>query len=292
MSNPRCSEEWANLLAVADAPTSWLIEPFIPREGVVFMYGKKSIGKSPFIWALAQAVSEGTDFFGYEVQTPGPVLYVELDTPMGLVKPRLRKLLGPIPKHVHILEYGQLDSLNLAQDEKEWLNHLQETMCPRLVIVNTLRKAHSAENNQGDIPSKVYGVWRGLFSDATIFFVHHDKKSQTLNGVIVTPGDEDFSGSLAWLNDCQVGLHMIPEGPHRVRLEISGSQVGPRTERLHLLLSADGTNFSNVAHSALREVFDALDATLPKLTRYQIVSEQSGVSVSTVQRALVKSKKR
>ena len=282
----------ANLTTILDTPdvvTSWLVEPFIPLEGIVFLYGKKSIGKSPLTWHLAQSVSEGTPFFGYPIQTPGNVLYVELDTPVDLVKPRWRRLANPRPTSIHLVGFHHLDTLAMDLQCRQYLEILQTNLDPRLVIVNTLRKAFHADGNASEIPSQIYGIWRRLFPHATVVFVHHDKKSQIVEGVEIAGGDEAFSGTLAWLNDAQIGLHLTSEGhkhKRRVKLEITGSQVGPMTEILHLQLNEDGTNFSCIGPERIKEVFATLDVNLPKMTRYETVAKKLGYSVSTVRNVL------
>lgn len=289
MSLPYCSANLTTILNQPDVTTSWLIEPFIPLKGIVFLYGKKSLGKSPFSFALAQSVSEGCDFFGHPVQTPGNVVYVELDTPIDLVKPRWRKLAPPIPTSVHLVGFHNLDTLSLDLAAKQSLEALQGSLRPRLVIVNTLRKAHTTDGNQGEVPAKVYGVWQRLFPDAAIVFVHHDKKSQIVDGVEMAGGDEAFAGTLAWLNDAQVGLHLSSEGhkhKRRVKLDITGSQVGPMTEVLHLQLSEDGTNFIQIGTDRIKELFNKLDPTMPKMARYQHVATQLDCGLTTVRNAL------
>ena len=238
---------------------------------------------------MAQSVSEGTDFFGYPVQTPGNVVYIELDTPITLVKPRWRKQAVPRPTSVHLAGFHHLDTLNLDTLARQALEGLQARLRPRLVVVNTLRKAHHADANQSEVASKIYGIWRHLFPSSAIVFVHHDKKSQIVDGVELAGGDEAFSGTLAWLNDAQIGLHLSSDGhkhKRRVKLEITGSQVGPMTEVLHLQLNADGTNFSNVGPEAIRQVFTQLDPTSPKMARYAQVATTLDVSETTVRRAL------
>ena len=271
-----------------DIETSWLIEPFFPREGVVLIHGKKSIGKSPFIWSLMQSVSEGESFFGYDVQTPGWVIYIELDTSRNLLKPRLRKLANPVIRHMEMVFYRSLDSLNLHPDTVAFLKDLNEKRHPVLVVINTLRRVHQADGNKGEIPSQVYKTWEGLFPSSCIAFVHHDKKSSRKpSGVIVEPGDEDFSGSLAWANDAQVVLHLINgTKPRQVRLKITGSQVGSMTEELRLELGADGTNFISAGDITLSAAYNALDPALPKLQRYDLVADSHLSSRSTVQRAV------
>ena len=81
------------LAAYSHPAPAWLIEPYLPSEGIVFLYGKKGVGKSPLTWAMAQAVATGeSDLF--TVRSTGQVLYVEVDSPLPTVKLRAPKVLS------------------------------------------------------------------------------------------------------------------------------------------------------------------------------------------------------
>src|ERR1044071_8088981 len=72
---------WDDLMAVDVTAPTFLINPFVPVQGVTFCYGKKGVGKSPFSWEAARAVALGRPFIGHWPTQQGVVLYIELDTP-------------------------------------------------------------------------------------------------------------------------------------------------------------------------------------------------------------------
>jgi hypothetical protein len=269
-------------------PVQWLIEDFVPRQGVVLLHAKTSIGKSPLIWKMAQCISEGTDFFGHKVRETGAALIVELDTPDALVQPRL-KLLNPVPKRVAYCNlYPGINSLDLSGTPSAvFTNHGANTK-PVVVFVNTLRRCHIADDKDSSIPSQVYGVWQKLFPHAAIIFVHHDKKAQIINGIEIEAGDQAFSGSQHWQDDAQIALHLISTGKkeRNVRLEVTKSQVGAVPDPLKLQLSEDGTNWLDTGTPAIQEAYNKLDPTLPKMARYEKVAADLKVSTKTVRRAL------
>jgi hypothetical protein len=276
------------LSAFKDKP-KWLIEPYIPAAGVVFLYGKFSIGKSPLVWKIAQSISEGVDFFGIPVQQTGPVLYIEVDEPLSLTVERLR-LLNPLPRHMHVVGINPFSILSMTPEDHTRLVDLNASIHPLLVIVNTLRKSHRLDDTQSSAPSLVYGAFRGYFPDATLLIVHHDRKSRTnKEGDIIEDGDEAFSGTQAWINDAQVGLHMFLDGRSgQVKLEMTKTQLSVKAPTMQLKLSTNGVAWEEVGISAVQRAFTSTDPALPLMARYKLVMESLGVSDSTVRKAVGK----
>ena len=269
----------------------WLIEPYLPVEGIVLLHGKFSLGKSPLIWKFAQCVSEGVDFFGCTPEQTGNVLYVEIDEPLIVTKDRLSKL-DPMPRNVHILGMKPFNITQLGMEDEEKFREAQDELRPKVVLINSLRKCHSMDDKDSATPSRVYGKWLELFPESCLVFVHHDKKSDVVEGKRMESNDEDFSGSQAWINDAQIGLH-LKSAPNarrtrQVDLEMTKSQLSALQDPLRLKLSDDGVNWIDAGAAAIREVFSLLDKDLPKMARYEITADKCRVSVSTVTRTLRK----
>src|SRR5262245_40459577 len=96
----------SDFLSSPDPAPDFLINPYLPRGGLVYLHGATSIGKSPLLWEIARCLSLGLPFFGHET-IQGTVLFIEGDGPLDLLKPRLRLL--PEPQGAFWLEgiYGQ-----------------------------------------------------------------------------------------------------------------------------------------------------------------------------------------
>ena len=76
-------------------------------------------------------------------------------------------------------------------------------------------------------------IWATVGHNATLLFVHHDKKVPTNQKVKVDP-DQAFSGSQAWANDAQVALQQLKAGQSISNLAI----VKLNVRRLQVKLSA------------------------------------------------------
>jgi len=290
----------SEFLALTPGTVPFLVEPFLPAGGVVFLHGPTSVGKSPLTWAIATAVSNGGHCFGFPVLQTGKVLYIELDTPAHLLHPRLT-LLETLPTQFHLSVFNHtINILALRPEDGDRLRTLSETLNPALVIVNTLRKSHELDDKDSEVPARIYTAWRMIFPSSTLMFVHHDKKDPSSD--VTSNPDQAFSGSQAWANDAQVALHITRgqkvRGPAdeeghsyertRVTVKMTKSQVSDH-ERFHpisLQLSSDGTNWIEAGPVAYRKYFLGLDPIYTRAKRIQMTIDQFEVGKSSVYEAV------
>lgn len=243
MSHLIPGDELANHV-IADSP--WLLKPYLPREGIVFLYGKKGVGKSPLTWTLARSIATGEPFFGCQPQGKGRVLYIEVDSPLSLVAGRFE---GKTPLPPEVCFYFPSNPVIISKDGRRQLGQdLREYLKgqkPELVIINTLRKIHVLKDTESATVSFVYSQLRTLFPGSCLLIVHHEKKTPANPEHSFEKGEE-FSGSLAWHNDANVclnlrraaGLH-AKEGMN-LSLEMTGNQLGAHADDLLLNLAPDG----------------------------------------------------
>lgn len=247
-----------------DSPV-FLIEPYIPVDGIVFLWGETSTGKSPVGWHMAAAIGRGDNFFGLPARQ-GRVLYLEVDTPKRLVHERVTQL-PPAPGVDFLflppLSVPEVQPADMAMLERAARNDYD------LVIVNTLRKIHSLNDKEAQTTQVVYSFFQHLFPGTALVFVHHTKKTQIdANG---NPGraKESFSGAMNWLNDAQVGLHLIPYSSEReginIRLCHEKSQVSRLYGPLGLKLLDDGASMACPKFEELLKSYEVINSAPPEL---------------------------
>ena len=269
---------WEDMAASPEWEIPFLINPYIPRGGIILLYGKTRVGKSPLTWESARCIGSGEPFFGLPT-APGRVLYLELDTPRLLVQPRVKKL--PPAPNVWFQFMGPCNVSKLDSPMIPILKGFAEGVKPDLVVVNTLRGIYQGDEKDGVQPIKVYANLQYLFPNAAILLVHHDKKSSG-NPDDASDPDEAFSGHMAWLNHCQVGLHIVKHGPTPglIRLVHSKSQVSRPMKDFVLQLHKDGTNlaeFSSMRLKQILEVYQLLPTTTSKTERVRLTAVQVGL---------------
>jgi len=261
----------------------FFIDPYIVRQGITLIWGKTSIGKSPLTWEMARAIGNGSDFFGLPAQK-GRVLYIEVDTPLGVVHDRVKKV--PSAQDVTFLFSNPFNLPLMDRREREELKAVRDIAQPDVVFFNTLRKMHSMDDREARVPRIVYGEMKELFPGATLVFVHHERKSSTDPRAQVY-GGESFSGSGHWLNDAQSGLHLekYSQGKANLMLYHKKSQASVLLKPLALTLERDGTRLTSPLYDELLQVQTIMEARVEKgqeLDRLLMV--MLGVSESTARR--------
>jgi len=187
-----------------------LIAPFMPVGGHCLLHGKRGLGKTQFAHTLAIDVALGLKFLGDYTTAQGTVAYVQADMTPQLQTERVKMLdaaLG-LPRSLPFYYFtpeGRLDCVAAAQEGAEWAQKLQD-LNPSLVVVDTLRKSHSLDENHSDTPVEIYGAWRTICGPKpTILYIHHDRKD---NEWSAQNKDEAFRGTGAWIDEADLGMHL------------------------------------------------------------------------------------
>lgn len=248
---------WEDLNAREYKDPDFILDPYIPREGIVLLWGATSTGKSPLGWSMCSAVGTGTSFFGLPTR-PGRVLYVENDTPEQIVASRVRKI-SPAP-NVWWLFLQPLSLPNVEPETKRILLKANDELAPDVVFLNTLRKLHDMDDKDSTTPKIVYSFFRKIFPRSALVFVHHVRKQST-DPRAVEHSKESFSGSNHWLDDAQVGVHLESyESPREnLRLYHRKSQASELLRPLPLRLHDDGSTLTSPLYDELLAAYTLLN---------------------------------
>jgi hypothetical protein len=188
-----------------------LVAPFMPLGGHCLLHGKRGLGKTQLAHTLAIDVALGLQFLGSFATLQGTVAYVQADMTPKLQQDRIRKLRAAtglrqgIALH-YFNEEGAYDCEQALERGDDWIVKLRE-LEPVLVVVDTLRKSHSYDENVSNTPVAVYSHWRAIAGPRpAILYLHHDRKTNEWS----VGGDrsEEFRGSGAWLDEADLGLHL------------------------------------------------------------------------------------
>jgi hypothetical protein len=217
----------AELIAAPIPETNFYLEPYIPTEGVVLLFGKTSTYKTTLIYSMAQAISVGAPLWDLEVSKAAPILVLELDSTFKAVKTRFAGALTVESEIDTYFARGSVDfvgrSSQYDQDIIAELGAAHHTRQYKLVFVDTLRRVHAMKDVDSDTPSLVYSAVERLFPGAVIVFIHHERKTGKEDTQEMR--DESYSGSAQWAAQAQVGIKVSLTGPNRLALKIIKSQV-------------------------------------------------------------------
>lgn len=199
----------------------FLIEPFFPSGGLALLHGKRGLGKSMLAMTLTRCVAKGEPFLGQFPCRKGTVVYIQLDMTDTVFQARLRDA-GDYYKFDDWYVLTGVASIGRANQNTPWVQDIVAKM-PDLIIIDTLRKAHSWPENDSDSAGRFYSKLRELFGYTAVLMIHHDRKSQEGN---LGFSEESFRGSGAWLDDIDAGLHFKKVG-NGLQLEFSKTRTCP-----------------------------------------------------------------
>ncbi len=215
-------------------PQAFLIEPFLPREGICFFHGKRNIGKSQLALTLIACLSEHGALFGkYPTHPYGPIVYVQADMSAHIQQRRIRQIQEIYElKDVHFFfpRFFDLAQVTMSDPVMCEIAHLR----PSIIFWDTLRKIQRLGTNDDDAASFIYGKSQEMFPTATHFFIHHDKKT-VVDQEQLDP-DELFRGSGAWLDDADTGLHLQRIAGNRLMLSFTKTRTCEAQPEIPLLL--------------------------------------------------------
>ncbi len=159
----------------------WCVERILPKEGAGILAGPAGYGKSWMLLDLAIECARGGKWLGQFPTLTSRVLYLDEESSPGLLRKRLRKLLGgkKLPQgglDVHFC-VGQGFSLS-KPDSVEHLRILLGSLRPGLVIVDSLIRVHRAEENSASEMARVFEVVKNLIREfgCAFLFADHQRK--------------------------------------------------------------------------------------------------------------------
>lgn len=161
---------------------NWLIKSLLPAGGAMLLYGDPKVGKSYAAIQLALALSGAQDdWFGFPVVRPGPVVYVQLDTPASLWAERLTDL-RTAGHPIDLLYLADRETLKtwpfdiLRPDHEQLLTESLRPLKPSAVIIDTLKESNSAEENSNTEMQVVIAKLTAATQPAALILVAHAKK--------------------------------------------------------------------------------------------------------------------
>lgn len=273
-----------DLLAEPDEQFAWVCAPFLARQCITLVHGKKSIGKTPLSWELSGSVATGGDFLGTYPAREGRVLYLEKDTPKIVLKERLRKI--PAPHGHWDMEFILDMSVDLANPRHPCHAQLHDIEIKRgpfdLVCWNPLSKLYIG--SEGDVIARVYDAMQRLFPRAAHYISSHDRKEDRGKDAR-TIDTEEHSGRQEWVN-LAANVFRLKDNGHHLTLVHTGCQIAQLLPPIELELYRGNSGVRLYERIADVEAQVASAPGRTKGERIEHVARQLGRTPRTIQRAL------
>lgn len=173
----------ANYLALPRNAQKWLLEDIVPSSGTLSLSGQPKAGKSFCLLAIAEAIAnpQRTHWNGIPVMEHGNVMIFQLDTPRNEWADRFDKLsdLGFDFSNVYVEDIQSYPHFPFDILDPVKLAYLQQQVAlikPALIIIDTIRDAHSGDENDSTVMRNVLLKLIAATLPATCWVVAHNKK--------------------------------------------------------------------------------------------------------------------
>ena len=173
----------------------WLIENFLPMEGVMILSADPGSYKSFLMLYFALCVARGNPIFGKFETEKGKVLIVDEESTIRLLQERLQSLHAQDDEILFCVGRGvKVDDLK----DIERIVDLVKSKEIKLVIFDAFVRLHEKdENDAGQMSRIANGIKPILRQGASIIFIHHHGKSSHRSSLQKLRGSSEI---LAFVN--------------------------------------------------------------------------------------------
>lgn len=162
----------------------FLIEPWLPPQTIVQIYGYSGHGKSLFLQHAMGALTAGKKYFGpFEIGKPAKVLYLDFENGMATLGRRLQELRSAHGDAKDRLQVWTpyVDGVEINMNTPQGLANLQSWLVwanPDVVVIDTLRSAYPGlqENDAAEWAKVNQLAMRIRNLGKAVIMVHHSNK--------------------------------------------------------------------------------------------------------------------
>jgi archaellum biogenesis ATPase FlaH len=162
----------------AEVQMNFIIEGLLLEGALTMLSGQAGDGKSTLSLAIAGAVAQGKPFLGRVVKQR-PVLYLDRENPVYVVKDRLLRLRIPEIPALKIWGMWWEDNEPPGPDDPEIVEFARQR--PLIVIDSLIAFARCDENSSQEMRRHMELYKRLCYLGASVLFIHHaSDKAETL----------------------------------------------------------------------------------------------------------------
>lgn len=156
-------------------PARWLVQDLIPLGGVTALTGEPASFKSFLMQYLALCVSTGQPFLGRFNTEKGRVLIIDEENQLRLIRERFEHLHADAAANICFLSQRGIKVDNTAVMDR--LAKLIEEIDPTLIVLDSLVRFHSGEENSAKDMARFFEAIRPLVNERrAVVFIHHHRK--------------------------------------------------------------------------------------------------------------------
>lgn len=176
-----------SLLDCAKLEPDWLVPNAIPKSALSYFVGKPGAAKSWLAYDLVCAVTEGRDWLGFGSPTIGTnpsALILNYDNPHAECGRRFLRLGLKRDAHVWVHSWGTYTgpegypAVLQFPDGIEPLEKIIYAKRPSLIVIDSLRQAHTSDESSSQEMAKIISQFRRFtLMGCAVVIVHHTRKN-------------------------------------------------------------------------------------------------------------------
>lgn len=275
-------------------PKEFIIQPCLPKQGLIMIYAKRGVGKTYLALSLACKIANGVSLFDdrWKVNKQWKVLYVDGEMAANEMQERLKTLLvdSYIEENLSIITReeqtnGIMPNIATEEGQAALEPHIEKADVIIVDNLSTLTK-YGKENEAASWDPIAEWALKLRSRGKSIIFIHHAGKDNNQRG---TSKKEDILDTV--INLKNPSNYNSKEG---ARFEIhfeksrgfAGEDAKPFEAKLSLVDGLANWQISEIEDLELKRV---VELSSEGLSQRDIASE-TGISLSSVNRLLKKSK--
>jgi hypothetical protein len=188
-------------------PVSWIVEGILPNPALAMLAGKRATFKTTIAYLIALSAAREKEAFGLFKTIKTKTLILDGESGPYLQKTYMNRFQAQNNDDIFFSDLYQFD-LSKKYD-CESLTSIIEKNGFKLVIIDSFRRAFHGDENDSSIISEFLTNLRFIkdTTGATILVIHHNRKSQKMNGE--NPADRDIMDDLRGSSDIAAAMDLI-----------------------------------------------------------------------------------
>lgn len=285
------------LQADVPPPMEFVLSPFLPVEGVAFVYAATGLGKTLFTLNLAYAIAQGGSFLKYVAPKPRKVLYIDAEMSYQLIHERnmtIRNVQGDLdfpenwmlitPKKLAPYPVPKIDEVEGQQAYLHWIEKFQI----EVIIFDNLSTLSSFDENKSHEWKIVQDFLVKLRTmGKTVIVVHHSGKEKNgYRGTSRMLDVTDVAISLQSLDDHQLEDDLIKRKSFKIVYQKTRHFGGADALPFEAYLTNDQWSYNSTEQNDIVRIVEMVSLKVP----YRDIAKELNYSASKVCRMIRKAK--
>lgn len=179
---------YSELMSELPMPVENILHPWLPKQGIAFIYAATGVGKTLFTLNVAYAIADGGNFLKYKCPQPRKILYVDGEMAYQQMHSRIvqiTKQQGELSNHdnFHLLNPDKAHPFKLPKIcdpiGQKFYNKLIEELKIEVLILDNLSTLSAIDENKGQEWGVIQDWLLSLKSKGlSIIIVHHSGKEK------------------------------------------------------------------------------------------------------------------